>query len=273
MTVRGGLVVAAFLACAAGAGTAGPGSSDCALAEASRSGDAAKVSALLAVGADPDCKAGGKAPLVEAIDAEDQGKALAVVKVLADRGADVNARDGSGATAVKKALSRWMARKGDAYKEIAKLLLSRGAKLDDHGPAFEYSMKSVTEDIVPLLKPKPGLVRKWVFSLAYMRGDATMRNQSSLRLIGVLLDKGASVNGADPKSGDTLLHVAVQLRDPDLARFLRSRGGDPRAKHPKKGKTPLEMAEAGLKGRNAKAYLEILGILKEPGPRPSLDRK
>ena len=86
--------------------------------------------------------------------------------------------------------------------------------------------------------------------------------RKSLRVIGMLLDKG-SVNG-DPKSGDTLLHIAVQFRDLELARLLKSRGGDPNAKHRRKKTTPIGMAEVGLKGRYAKAYRGLLELLREP---------
>jgi ankyrin repeat protein len=200
------------------------GKAACALAEAAGSGDAARVSALLDGGVDPDCKA----------------------------------------TACKMALSRWMALKGESYKETAKVLLAAGARLDDHGPVFEHAMKSVSEDIVPLLKPKTSAVRRWIFRLAYGRGDAAMRTSHSLRLIGALLDKGAPVNGTDRRSGDTLLHIAAQFRDLELARLLVSRGADPSAKHPKKGVTPRAMAEAGLKGRNAKSYRALVEVLAEP---------
>ncbi|MBI5884222.1 MAG: ankyrin repeat domain-containing protein [Elusimicrobia bacterium] len=97
-----------------------------------------------------------------------------------------------------------------------------------------------------------------------MRGDLAMRTPRSLRLIGMLLDKGVPVNRTDPKSGDTLLHIAVQFRDAELARLLKSRGADPAAKHRRKGPTPIGMAEAGLKGRYAKAYRGLLEILREP---------
>jgi ankyrin repeat protein len=237
---------------------------ECALAEASLAGDVRRVAALLAEGADADCKGGGKAPLSEAIDAEKPSDALAVARALVEGGASVDARDGRGASACRKALARWMAGKGDAYKEIAKLLLSRGARLEDHAPAFEFAMKSVTDDIVPLLKPKQALVRHWIFRLAYVRGDLAMRTPRSLRVIGMLLDKGAPVNGVDPKSGDALLHIAVQFRDLELVRLLKVRGGDPMAKHRRKKTTPIGMAEAGLKGRYAKAYRGMLEILREP---------
>lgn len=242
-------------------------SAECALSRASRSGDAVKAAELLAKGADPDCRGTGKPPLVEAVDGRDSRQALAVVKILVERGADVNGRDGFGPSACSKALARWIAKGDDSYKEIAKLLLSRGAKLEDQAPAFKFAMARMAEDIVPLLKPKPALARQWAFRQAFLRGDATNRNRSSLTMIAALLDKGVPVNGADPKSGDTLLHIAVRLRDKDLVRLLKERGADAAARHRKSGLTPLGVAEAESKGRNAKAYLEILEILKTAGPR------
>ncbi|MBI5624654.1 MAG: ankyrin repeat domain-containing protein [Elusimicrobia bacterium] len=208
-------------------GTAWP-APECALAAAAAAGDAGRVSELLASGADLDCPGAGPGP-------------------------------------VQLAVSRWIEGKGGAYKEIVVLLLSRGAKLEDHGPAFDHAMWQHDADIAPLLRPGSAKVRAWAWKLAYQRGDARRRTPESLRLIGLLLDKGAPIRALNPKSGDTLLHIAVQFRDPALARLLMSRGADPMAKRGGKGVTPLGMAEAGLKAKNAKTYRELLGILREPG--------
>jgi len=91
---------------------------DNALIGASRSGDAKAVKVLLAAGADPNQRWGVNnwTPLMHAIHKDQK----ASVEALIAGGADLNARDGNGMTALMMAA-------GYGYAEIVRLLLDHGA--------------------------------------------------------------------------------------------------------------------------------------------------
>jgi antitoxin (DNA-binding transcriptional repressor) of toxin-antitoxin stability system len=101
-----------------------------ALREAARAGDAARIEALLAAGAPVDAPARyGQTPLYFAAE---KGH-LAVVRLLLDRGANVNAGDRFfGASVLDMALA-------GRHREVALLLLERGA--DDAAGALEAGVQ------------------------------------------------------------------------------------------------------------------------------------
>lgn len=204
-------------------------------------------------------------PVADAVLAGDAAR----VKAAVSRGGDLNCVGGGTRTPVAQALDAWVDKKDAASAEIARLLLSKGAKLSDPQRYFTVALNAVQDDLVMALKVPRAVVARDIFSLAYLRGDATKRNQKSRRQIELLFKKGAAVNATDPKTGDSLLHIAVRLKDVELIRMLKSRGADVRLKHPRNGQTPIQAAEAGLKTKSAEVFEGILGILREPGPGPA----
>ncbi len=114
---------------------------------------------------------------------------LAMVRMLADRGADVNAKTPGGATPLHDA-----ALKG--YEQIAAVLMEHGAQVnarDGYGAT-------------PL-------------------HDAAMGGHTSL--VQLLLDRGADVNARETESGATPIYSAAGMGRDDVVLLLLARGADP----------------------------------------------
>ncbi len=136
------------------------------------------------------------------IDAVKSGNASAV-RTLIGQGADVNAAESDGATALY-----WAAQRGNL--EIANLLLAAGAKAD---AATRYR-------ITPL-------------AIAASNGDAAMIER--------LLDAGADPNGTS-REGQTALMSAARNGRPEALKVLLARGARIDAVEPFKGQTALMWA-------------------------------
>ncbi len=139
-------------------------------------------------------------------DAAAQGDLEAVRRLLRE-GADVNAPQGDGMTAL-----HWAAERGDA--ELADVLLYAGARVDAGTRIGHYT---------PL-------------HLASRRAGATV--------VEVLLDAGSDPNASTTNSGATPLHLAAATGDPAVVAVLVEAGADVNGREGAWGQTPLIFAAA-----------------------------
>ncbi len=189
---------------------------------------------------------------------------LSAVKLLIDRGADVDNRNESPLCGVSALLTASI--RGDV--EIVKLLLARGAKAESGSfegtttPLAACAGESVTEftekhmEIVKLLLDNGHDVEACDEHGARPLMSAARHEREDLLLL--LLDRGASVNAReypDHKEPSALDEAATNGRL-DLVRLLLDRGAE--IKHPKRGFTALHKA-AGW-GR-----VEVMKLLLERG--------
>jgi ankyrin repeat protein len=148
----------------------------------------------------------------------------AVVRVLVDRGADVNAKDEFGSTVLHQAY------KG-GNEAIVRLLVERGADVnakDKYGnTVLHQAYKRGNEAIVRLLVERGADVNakdeygNTVLHQAYKRGNTA--------IVRLLVERGADVNVKD-KFGTTVLHEAANEGDEAIVRLLVKKGADVKAK-------------------------------------------
>jgi uncharacterized protein len=160
------------------------------------------------------------------------------VRTLLKQGADANAAQGDGMTAL-----HWAARRGDA--ETARMLIHAGANLRATTRLGGYT---------PLL-------------LASQNGDAAT--------VSALLDAGADAKSATA-SGATALMLASAAGKPDAVKVLIERGADVNAKEPARQETPLMFAAANnrhdvvklliARGANVKDATKVVDLKQQTNP-------
>jgi uncharacterized protein len=163
----------------------------------------------------------GGSPLADAAMQRD----LAAVRTLLQQGADVNAAEGDGMTAL-----HWAAEHGDA--ELAALLLKSGAS-----PRAETRIGRHTPLHVAAKTGDPRVVRLLVDAKADVRAVTTTgatplhfaAASGSAETIAILLDGGADVNAREPQWQQTPLMFAAAAGRTDAVKALVARGADLRA--------------------------------------------
>ena len=155
--------------------------------------------------------------IIEAVKAGN----LDEVQRLLDQGADVDARQGDGATAL-----HWAAHRNNL--ETASVLLASGAMVgaaNELGatPLWLAAMNGATHMVELLLETgaDPNVTLKM--------GETplmTAARSGSLRTVELLLAYGADVNASEHERGQTALMWAVAQRHPDVVRLLVKRGAD-----------------------------------------------
>ena len=177
---------------------------------------------------------------------------LAKVRLLLDKGADVNARSKPGFAPL------FIAAAHDGNVDVIRLMLDRGANPKAPGPAgvtaalIRSAAANDTASARLLLEHGAVAKAKGLFGLTALHGAAQNGNGELVKL---LLAQGADVNAqAEPvfgtvKNGDigigslTPLIVAVSARSPETVRLLLGAGADINARDVR-GMTPIMLAVA-----------------------------
>ena len=196
--------------------------------------------------------------LKKGIDGQDNGQALVwasrqghlqVVKLLLDRGADVNAKGELGRTALMEASGReteLMEASESGHLEIVKFLLAKGADVNaqkDLGrwTALMSAAAGGNVEIVQALLDKGADIN----AKNYQGWTPLMwaSEEGHLQAVKLLLDKGADVNAKD-EWGNTALTSAAQRGNVEMVQALLDKGPDINPKDDE-GWTPLMWAAAG----------------------------
>ncbi len=174
----------------------------------------------LACGVAPIARA-GVSPIADAAMQAD----VAAVRALIGQGADVNAAEGDGMTAL-----HWAAERGS--QELATVLLRAGAD-----PRAETRIGRHTPLHVAAKNGNPAVVRLLVDAGADVRALTTTgaaplhfaAASGNAEAVAILLDKGADVNVREPQWGQTPLMFAAAAGRTAVVRSLLARGADMRA--------------------------------------------
>jgi ankyrin repeat protein len=225
--------------------------------QAAISADAREVNGLAGTPAGADTKpAPASSPLLVAIAA---GR-LDQVKLLLDQGADVNARDGYGNTALLKAADRDVL--DDAAKGMLDLLLAKGADVNAKDRDGNTALMRAADagklqlDVIRFLADKGADVD------AKDRYGYTSLMKAPLVVVKLLAEKGADVDARD-ENDKTLLMKAVWNKSPvELVKVLLDHGADMKLRD-KDGKTPLMLAADRVNTWDWK--IEVVKVLAEKG--------
>jgi ankyrin repeat protein len=185
---------------------------------AAKTGNRAAMEALVAAKADPNVKdRQGRTPLWSGVETD-----VEVVKFLVDKGADVNARD-----LIKSTPLLWAS--GFGKPETVAFLLSKGADVkatDDNG-------------WTPLI---------WAAGLGQPM------------TVDILVKSGADLTVADQTAGDTALLRAARTGKPESLKILIAAGADVSVKN-KAGQTSLHLAAAS---GNVEKVQQLLAAKADP---------
>jgi len=178
---------------------------------------------------------------------------LPAVQTLLEEGADVNAKDTYGFTALMTA-----AQKG--HTEIVKLLLEKGADVNARntsGTALCAALRGGHTDIVKLLLEKGADVNAEMIDGGTTALMMASRNGNT-EVVKLLLKKGADVNAKRTYDGETALWAASWGGHTDIVKLLLKKGADVNAKRTYDGETALWAASWG-------GHTEIVKLLLEKG--------
>jgi ankyrin repeat protein len=192
------------------------------LVEECRRGNAEKVAELLKQGANP--KAESRGGITALHQAASRGH-VEVMRLLIDRGADVNAKDVHGRTPMGEAV-------GNHDPAAVKALLSAKAKPDDFAlgqAGWLGRIEAVNLLLDATWDPSTGIVR------AAQGGH--------VKIVQLLLERGASVQ-AKSADGNTALHTGALQGGLETVQLLLRSKADPNVTN-HEGRTPLHMAISG----------------------------
>lgn len=191
------------------------------------------VSAWLDLGMSPNAgdDARHEAP---ALHAAAEGGHVSTVKILVERGANIEARDSSDDTALRTALN-W------GHLEVARFLASRGADVEAVNKSGESALdhaidgdKDADRELLLALGASPNFCRD---------GRSPMRTAigKDAAVVAALLDAGGCASLVLDESGETALHYAVRTQAEEIVDLLLARGASCAASDAY-GLTPLDYA-------------------------------
>ena len=224
--------------------------------------------------------AGADLQLIEAVKARDHR----AVRALLEQGADVNAREGDGATAL-----HWAVERDDA--EVAEALLRAGA---DVTAANDYG---VTPASLACLNRNAAVLERLVAAgadpnAATSMGETllmTCAGTGAVDAVAMLLDRGANVNAREASYGQTALMRAAARDNTEVVRLLLAHGADIHARSttyllpvslgnplddvgggavmvPQRGYTPLLFAARHGRVENVRLLLDAGADVNEAAP-------
>jgi ankyrin repeat protein len=192
---------------------------------------------------------------------------LAIVKLLIERGAPLEAKHRSGATPLAVAFrslieqSEWTP--NEYSIEIAQALLRAGAHMEPaHLTLAAALCLGLTDDAARLAKEAGVKDRQMALAAAALNG----KTEAIAVLIGLGVDVNAYNTGSDPHA--TALHSAVVSGSLEAVKLLIEAGADVHAKDTAWQATPLVWAEHYLREKgddSRKQYAAIVAWLREKG--------
>lgn len=170
-----------------------------------------------------------------------------VIRLLLDRGADVNTKDNSGKTALHVA-AKW------EKEAVVRLLIEKGADIEAKDKfektALCLAARAGSEVMVRLLIEKGADIKAKTNNGLTLLHDAARAGREAV--VRFLIQKGADVNAKD-KNGQTVLHCAVGSSEKVVVQLLVEKGADIKAQD-KIGQTVLHCAAE----HNDEAMLRLL---------------
>lgn len=229
---------------------------------AARSGDFDKVKALFEKGIDPNVKNNkGRAGLMGASNSGQVG----MVNLLLARGADVNATDGEGCTALRDAVTAVVKDPTEAdgwrwgHYRIAQMLLDNGALPNIQRRVWAPLLCAASHgsnDIVTLLLNHGADIEAKTDT--GMTALARAIYDGQVETVRILLEAGADVNTRDDESNTPLMRAAIGHTE--VVRLLIDKGANAHTVNVR-GETALAIA------RGSHANREIIEMLLNAGKR------
>lgn len=216
---------------------------------AAHEGNTDMMTLLLDAGMQADVKtAHGTTPLQHI--AGNYSDMEAAIKLLLKRGADIEAADSGGRTALYFAAANHIGSKN------TRILLDAGAKPD--ATALLAAIERNEENALALLEKgaKPDATDYYGRSALH---HAVSRNYA--RAVELMLDGGADINARDRHYGYTPLHWAISNGQTTMAQMLMERGANVNLRD-SNGKTPLQYAQE----RGAGAIVHMIEERTAPPP-------
>ncbi|KAF7972855.1 hypothetical protein HWV62_16888 [Athelia sp. TMB] len=222
---------------------------------ASEEGHVEIVRMLLDKGANVNAEGGTYG---SALQAASVGGYLEVAKLLMDKGANVNFEGGIYVSALRAASEF-------GHLELVKLLLDRGANVNAEGRAFGSALQAAcTEGHLELAKLLLDKGANFNFKgRLYVSALQAASAFGHLELAKLLLDEGADINIEGGRYGSAL-QVASARGHLELSKLLLDKGANVNAKGGRYGRTALEQASRG-------GHVELANLLLSKGANVNLE--
>ncbi|KAL4947073.1 purine and uridine phosphorylase [Aspergillus filifer] len=224
------------------------------------------VRLLLDKGADVNAQGGIYGNALQAASADGHPE---IVRLLLDKGADINAQGGKYGNALQAASA-------EGHPEIVRLLLDKGADVNAqggiYGNALQAALADSYQEIAALAEGHPEIVRLLLDKGADVNaqgghyGNALQAASAKghPEIIRLLLDKGADVNAQDGYYGNALQAASFHGYQ-GIVRLLLDKGADVNAQGGCYGNA--------LQAASERRHKEIIKLLKEMGATTSFPKR
>ena len=185
------------------------------------------------------------------------------IELLLDKGADVNAQGGRYGSALQAAAANWRIKSGEAIQ----LLLDKGADVNarggEHGSALKAAISIGNEEAMELLLDKGADVNAQGgrYGSALQAAAACWNGGKVIQL---LLDKGADVNALGGRYGSAL-KAAISIGNEEAMELLLDKGADVNAQGGMHGSALQAAAAHGDSGKVIQLLLDKGADVNAPG--------